>query len=685
MKTASDQSHTNILALMLLVGVVQMALYYLAGATVRSDGAFGIAQPDTLLYCQAARRIVEGHPFSFSAGTAVSTGTTSVLYPFVLAIPYALGATGDAFFRAGFILNAAFYLVFLLGWGLTIRAKLADPFARIVAALLVALSGQAAYCAAAQSDIGLWMAVSALMIAGFATKRAILYAPMLLLAPWIRPEGMICALAYAACAIGAGFFHAGAERHREKSSLLISVAAIASVAGVFALNAALTGKLGFSSVANKGHFFHLPFCDAIAATAVDALSLAKSLLFGISSFATRDLYYLPVAAVALMWLGVCVRDWRRCETWRDAALLLAVLGSFGTVAMSGWQGSNMDRYLAWCLPIVLLLAAEGASWLARRIGTGPSRFVPAALVVGFGGLASVVCAAVFHAACVTQTSLVLFARQCDDTMTARSAVGIFGSCGLAYEFSPRRIAHLPGIYSPEFMARDQAAVFEILKNEKDTRFFYWFFNTTESSLLITAFGKDGLDLLGEVQLAGPRGFELRKASWKAFDAAVATPPTTNGQTLVARVDVGYELDERAAAYETITTYDQPELRPFAKAGKLGGVDIVEAGRIILGGDEMTVKLTPGRDAQVVMRTLAKAEAFAPGALGAVAGGECAFKSPMELHLEVDGKEVGHVTFKLNEEGFTDARFTIPGKAVTRSPCRVALHGDHIACCYWFYQ
>ena len=641
MKTASDQSHTNILALMLLVGVVQMALYYLAGATVRSDGAFGIAQPDTLLYCQAARRIVEGHPFSFSAGTAVSTGTTSVLYPFVLAIPYALGATGDAFFRAGFILNAAFYLVFLLGWGLTIRAKLADPFARIVAALLVALSGQAAYCAAAQSDIGLWMAVSALMIAGFATKRAILYAPMLLLAPWIRPEGMICALAYAACAIGAGFFHAGAERHREKSSLLISVAAIASVAGVFALNAALTGKLGFSSVANKGHFFHLPFCDAIAATAVDALSLAKSLLFGISSFATRDLYYLPVAAVA--------------------------------------------RYLAWCLPIVLLLAAEGASWLARRIGAGPSRFVPAALVVGFGGLASVVCAAVFHAACVTQTSLVLFARQCDDTMTARSAVGIFGSCGLAYEFSPRRIAHLPGIYSPEFMARDQAAVFEILKNEKDTRFFYWFFNTTESSLLITAFGKDGLDLLGEVQLAGPRGFELRKASWKAFDAAVATPPTTNGQTLVARVDVGYELDERAAAYETITTYDQPELRPFAKAGKLGGVDIVEAGRILLGGDEMTVKLTPGRDAQVVMRTLAKAEAFAPGALGAVAGGECAFKSPMELHLEVDGKEVGHVTFKLNEEGFTDARFTIPGKAVTRSPCRVALHGDHIACCYWFYQ
>ena len=97
------------------VAVVQIALYYLAASTIRSDGALAIAQPDTLLYCQAARRIAEGSPFSFSPGTAVSTGTTSVLYPFLLAFLYWGGFKGTALIAAGFVLNAVLYLAFVVG------------------------------------------------------------------------------------------------------------------------------------------------------------------------------------------------------------------------------------------------------------------------------------------------------------------------------------------------------------------------------------------------------------------------------------------------------------------------------------------------------------------------------------------------------------------------------------------
>ena len=111
----TDKKH--LVTLMLCIGLMQIAGYYLAVMLASRDGAMAVPQPDTLLYCQAARRIAEGHPFSFSAGTAVSTGTTSVLYPFILAIPYVLGATGDALIMAGFWLNALFYLVFLFGWG----------------------------------------------------------------------------------------------------------------------------------------------------------------------------------------------------------------------------------------------------------------------------------------------------------------------------------------------------------------------------------------------------------------------------------------------------------------------------------------------------------------------------------------------------------------------------------------
>ena len=193
----------NLLLLAGCVALVQVACYYLAGATVRGDGSLAIAQPDTLIYCQAARRIAEGFPFSFSEGTAVSTGTTSVAYPFVLAVPYMLGCKGTALLSAGFLLNAIFYLLFVVGWGaVACRVFEGRPTARVVSVALLALFGPFAYCALAQSDIGLWMAVSAWLAYGLYSGRKCLYVPLLLIAPWVRPEGMVVVVAYCAlCAM----------------------------------------------------------------------------------------------------------------------------------------------------------------------------------------------------------------------------------------------------------------------------------------------------------------------------------------------------------------------------------------------------------------------------------------------------------------------------------------------------
>ena len=107
--------------------------------------------------------------------------------------------------------------------------------------------------------------------------------------------------------------------------------------------------------------------------------------------------------------------------------------------------------------------------------------------------------------------------------------------------------------------------------------------------------------------------------------------------------------------------------------------------MLLGGAEMTVALQPGKDAYVVLRTMSKAAAFASGASGADSGGEFSFKSPMTLMVEVDGGDVGPVRFEIADNGFTDATFTIPGSAITSSPCRIAFIGEHASCGYWFYQ
>ena len=68
--------------------------------------------------------------------------------------------------------------------------------------------------------------------------------------------------------------------------------------------------------------------------------------------APRDFFYVPVIGAAFMWIGVFSRSWREVS-WREFAWYLAMSGGVFTVATSGWQGPNIDRYLMWTMPVLL--------------------------------------------------------------------------------------------------------------------------------------------------------------------------------------------------------------------------------------------------------------------------------------------------------------------------------------------
>ena len=366
------ENRKQLVIFMLCIGAVQIASYYLAGMFASPDGNMAVPQPDTLLYCQAARRIVEGHPFSFSEGTAVSTGTTSVLYPFILAIPYALGAMGDSLFMAGFWLNALFYLIFLFGWGQAFGQWLKNPYARFLAVILLALSGQPAICAMAQSDIGFWMAASALLAWGLAVNKPSLYGPVLILAPWIRPEGMVCVIAFGIMLCASALFRRKDEsRGRMYVLWTILVLSIISLSGVFLLNYALTGQAQFSSVAYKGYFKVMPFVKAFYNTAGDFWKMTKEILFSLAGGFPRTLYAFPLLGGLLCIIGIFCYPWRESKNpSRLILLLLASGGGFITVAYSGWQNTNLDRYLAWIIPLIILFTAYGIAmvidWLPQH-------------------------------------------------------------------------------------------------------------------------------------------------------------------------------------------------------------------------------------------------------------------------------------------------------------------------------
>jgi len=659
----------NWITLTLCVGVIQVSAYYLQAVTLRPDVPLAVTQPDSSLYFQAARRIVEGGAFTFSSGGGVSTGTTSVLYPFVLAVPYVLGFTGDALPLAGFLLNALFYLVFLGSWALVIDAKVREPAAKVVSALLLALFGQFAYVSLAQSDIGLWLAVSSLFALGLALDRTWLSGTMLLIGPWVRPEGMVCCTAFAlvACVV---------RRNRGLAAL-----GLLSLLGVFLFNHGLTGSWQFSSVQGKGHFATEPFHQAVVSSFRDAVSMLRQLTLGQASGTFREMLFFPVLGAVCLWYHVFRRDYSDFDS-REAVFLLATAGGFATVAMSGWQGTNFDRYLAWMMPVVVIWTACGAMELGARL-KGPARVLPASLVLGFGLVGSIVEAECFRLDCEWTEIPRAFFQRCEATLPKSVSLGAFGNASCAYWLSARRFSHLNGIYSPEYKASSLVSVFEILKHEPSLRFDYWLYDATIEGEIVADASRA---VFGESVLLGPSGLELRKVDWQAFDAAAAIPAApVAGVRLRDCLDIGYEVHERAADYSAWDAFSQRTLEPFFRLDTLDGRTFAEVGRVVTGGDEMTVRgLEAGKDLFVVMRTTFRQSAERLGPTGRRTD-NYAFSASQRLQVFVDGADAGTISYRVPDKDFADISFRIPGEALAAQTVRITLAGEHISCGYWFYQ
>jgi len=649
-----------------LIGLLQIVGYYLASALVNGSGPWSIPQPDTLLYCQAARRIVDGHAFSFSAGTAVSTGTTSVLYPFFLAVPYWIGFRGTSLYVAGFFMNAGFYLVFLLSWASVFRAWL-TPRTAAYAIGLLALFNQPVYCALAQSDTGLWMAVSGLLAFAILRKRWLLSAFLVVLGPWVRPEGALVAIAFVVW----GIFR------REKRFGALGLLGLGSAVSVALFNLYLTNAGGFSSVSNKGFFMMLPFPAAMDAFCESLVLMVREVFLGHASGFPRSLYAVPILGAVALVLGLVSFDWRKSFTFSPAVFCIAAAGGVVIVAQSGWAGSNFDRYLCWWMPLLVLFQAVGLMKCSQFVDDGVVRkcflALPVLVFAGAAGEAMVI----FHASSKDNDTALRFARHIESVIPKGASLATGGWCGLAYELSERRLVNLSSIYSPEFSSRNSKNVFEILKNEKSARFDYWLRDGDSAS--------DFESTLGESLLIGSNGFVLRKADWSAFDAA-GTVPAVPGKRLLDKVDVGYEKDETRAKYEIRMKYAMTQYEPVVTTGTCGTNRLIEVGRMVSGYDEMTVGgLVPGKDLHVVLRTTGKVQVSRIKVSGLMESADYEFNEQISMRTAVDGVETGKTCAKIAREGFSDVQLVIPGKAITGASHRIAFLGDHMAYGYWFYQ
>lgn len=665
----------------------------LAGAALLCAVLFGISrlytesghvappQGDSLIFYQYARAMAEGHPYRYQEDAPPTTGSTSHLYPMLLALPYALGAKGDALVTVGFLLNACFYLALVVLVFLSARRML--PSSAPLAAALAALSGQTMITMFGQTDMGLFTTLAVASFCAALYRRYILLAVLLILCTVTRPEGAVLSVLM----IVASFMPTARGKRGSVGFTFAGAMGLFAYALIAFFNHRMTGSVVPISVIGKGlSVTHTPAGVLMsAATAIG--TMFKEVFFGLTD-GHRRFYLLPVFGGWLGVMGLLSRRWRRDETTRvESWWMAAFLVTVAMISVSGWEGIQYDRYLAWILPVWFIYVAIG---LRQVAGMFPWRraymFMSFALLL-YQGLGLAYLGSVYAYRSAALASNLSFVRSVGERLPDGARIGLVDFVGLAYYLPDHPVSNLWGVISPEFVNETSPRMnIEVLKHEPETRFDTWIlFSGQETGLWFSVFA--GRQLAAEPPLFGrQRSLALYEADWSTLN--LSTLPLSSaarqfvyGLGVVDQVNVGYPPHEERADYRQFTRLSGVKLMPVSETLALENRQVTETGRVVMGSETMRIKAEPGREMRVVLRTSRSA-----GAVLSTSVQPLEFASPITLTLQVDGKDAGSPTVNLNGPGeFTEAVFRIPGELITSNSIELTVGGDHISYAYWFYQ
>lgn len=686
----------------LLVAVaVLVALAFVASMLAATSGRFVPQVLDLYLVGQYAKAMAEGHPFQYNAGEAASTGATSLLHTSLLALAYRLGARGEGLIAFAVLSGALFYVLTVL-----IAARMATALAGrregVLAGALVALCGPVAWGFLYGADVapamllGTWLLDR--MVAGW--RRAdrpdhgwIIAATLLALA---RPEALVAALV-----LGGAYVLGPGRALRRRGGVRPWVPALAGFA-VTLLYRAVTGSWVGSSVADKSLFANYRLGDALGMAAEYTVDVVRGILLGFyPSQATigvergfAPLYFPPLALVLVLLAlgslrppqGSAVRVWA-----------VAAAATCAAVVPNTFMGVHFNRYLLWCFPSLLALAAIGLGLLTRRLAPPEGDreravfLCFAGLFVGLGLLSTVRFAAVYGdmAGEIARRDLPA-AEWIRHNLPPGATIANLAS-GVEY-LTGHRAVNLHGVTSAAFFgnrtAEREANTVEALSRIPAAE---------RPPYLITSVSRqESSPVMGELvrQPALYRTLSLSddlliyRMRYDVLDAAAA--PVTReaaaaaaGKALVDALNVCDSQDERAHGYRFVSRLGDLALWGTARVADYAqGPRVADAGRAILGSEAFNVRTQPGRDLLMVLRSAPETTVLVWRPQGAAA-------HPLDLaqavaDVTLDGQRVGRATFTARS-GWDELALTIPARFVTRASSRLELKGRYAAFRYWFYQ
>ncbi len=356
-------------------------LSYLFASIAGGRGDLVMPLDDVYIHFQYARQFAAGQPYVYNSGQPPSSGATSFLYPYLLAVGYLLGFQGLnlglwAMAIGALSLLGSMWLLYLLA-----RVYNVSDWITVIVALVFALTGAVSWHFMNGMETGLMVCFTLLTLYALIKQsiRGSVFAASLL--ALIRPEGGILA----ALAVGVLYMQHWRVspsirfRAREMASLAVPIAAV----GVQPLvNLLFTGSPIASGNAAKSLFGIVPlYYDVILSRIVD--NFARMWVEFATSTSPREGLYLtyPIALLAVVgvvsllsqpdrrWIGILVIAW-----------LLAGTIAVATLDTAFW---HFKRYQMPFMTLFFPLAAWGGIALWRLSGRPVIKRIFAVAIVGF--------------------------------------------------------------------------------------------------------------------------------------------------------------------------------------------------------------------------------------------------------------------------------------------------------------
>lgn len=600
------------------IAIVAIAIAWAFALTVlRYTRPMGLPLDDSYIYLTYAKQFGRGEPFSYFPGGGYSAGSTSVVWPMLLAPFWTLGARGHALVWVSYLLCAALYAATAIGvW--RVVARIAGSIPGVLAAMV--LLGIAPFAWTALSGMEVAFA-SALLVAlilllldqpatGPPTKRLV---AVLAASSLSRPEATLVVLGV----IGIAVIQRVRQRELRAAAWWLCPL-VAPVAWVVA-NKLFAGNLFPNTGVAKSHFYLPGFDWTYWFDAVT--SGTGKMLRGLFWDGTSPLVWPKLFAIG--WLAGAVRIvmWARREKRPLAGAVIVaspIVLLLAVVASSGLWAFQNYRYIGPAFP--LLAIPVGCALAPPAL---PARF--RWVWLGVASLAVAVFARAAIPGLVADAKL--FAQGAMDTNTQVVKIGeylnrklpdanvLFHDAGAIAYYGDGRVYDMLGLvtnHQAGIANHGAGSRFEFLESlpveRRFTHFAYypsWLGNTElYGEVLLQTPLRPGIE---KRRLVGDVDMQIIAANWDHVGTAELPLTPHPGWHVVDRLDVADLASERGHAWDGALgrrKVGDPTARWSLVHREVSARGLaIDGGRTIRGGrEQFAITVDPVRRARLVLRT-----------------------------------------------------------------------------------